>query len=352
MITIITNAPVEFHSRTGAAKGNRPELRQKLILNEIVNYFPKCKVIYDKGTLTSQYLSKVHDLDYLDFLQKAFVSLNESEDNDWSDKTGALIPNHMSKRKPLSQVPMYKFSGYYGSDFMTPIYKDSWDNANLSAYLSYMASQTLCQADDPCNVVYSLVCSPGHHAKTNQYGGYCFLNNACIAALRINELTEKKVAILDLDIHAGQGTAQIVNDNPLFKDRIFACSIHTDPTFEYPSFEGFEHDYNNESIINIPLKGNPNWNKYKTALLTAGERIKEWEVEVLVIAFGADTYMEDPDVSEKGRFRLELEDYDQMGKTIRELFPIIPILVTQEGGYCLDKVPEIVCRFLRNIISI
>ena len=71
---------------------------------------------------------------------------------------------------------------------------------------------------------------------------------------------------------------------------------------------------------------------------------------MLIIAFGADTYKDDSDASPLGRFKLELENYDKIAKLIRQHLRKISILVTQEGDYNLEYVPEIVCKFLINLL--
>ncbi len=91
------------------------------------------------------------------------------------------------------------------------------------------------------SVLYVLACSPGHHAKTSNYTGYCFLNNGFIAAEKYRQIKKCKVCILDLDYHAGNGTAEIVANNAKYND-IMACSIHVDPVHDYPSNEGYEDD--------------------------------------------------------------------------------------------------------------
>jgi acetoin utilization deacetylase AcuC-like enzyme len=124
-----------------------------------------------------------------------------------------------------------------------------------------------------------------------------------------------------------------------------------DPTLDYPSNEGFEDDYPNSSnVINLPLDGGTEKEAYLEALTEVLDKIKKWGTEALIIPFGADTFLDDPDTNRAGTFKLKFDDYTVIGETIRERLGDIPILVTQEGGYNLEAVPEIVCKFLNSLL--
>ena len=350
MLTVLSNIVRQTHDRVGTGAHNKPELRQKLVVEAIQRTFSECQILLSSKTVSDEWLANVHDKSYIEFLEYAFTEWQKMKDPDWEDSTGGLVPNHFYKRKPHADVPVYKLSGWFGTDTMTPIFKDTYQNAMIAAQQAYRAADMAVEAEEN-SVVYVLACSPGHHANFNEYGGYCFVNNACVAAYRLLELGKTRVAILDIDFHAGQGTASLVITNPKFKGKVMACSIHVDPSVDYPSFEGYEDDYpDNEYVVNVPLNSKAGWEEYQDALETVCDKIKKWAPDGLIIAFGADTYKEDPDASSLGRFSIEMEDYDKMGQTIRSKFACIPIIVTQEGGYCMEKVPEIVCRFLKNLI--
>jgi acetoin utilization deacetylase AcuC-like enzyme len=348
MLTVITNTPVISHERSGVGVNNNPELRQELILEKI-NEIPDVDILYIDDMISFEWLCNIHDYDYLSFLSKAYTNLFLFDDRDWIDPSGGLVPNHFTKTKPKNFIPIYKMSGYYASDVMSPIYEDTYKNCMIAANQACKGAEILCSSYNPRNIIYALTPSPGHHAKYEEYSGYCFINNACVAAYRMLELGIEKIAILDIDFHAGNGSAHFAANHPAFKHKLIACSIHADPKYEYPSFEGYEDDYDDDYIKNIVLERNTTWIQYKRALDTVCEFIDMHKINTLIIAFGADTYKDDPDANPLARMRLELEDYDMMGKLIRQYFPDVPILVTQEGGYDLDNVPEIVCRFLHGL---
>lgn len=349
MLTVLTNIVRPQHERAGTGVNNKPELRQKLIIEAIQRTFSECQIILSSKTISYDFLLHVHDKDYIDFLENAYNEWQKIEDPDWIDSTVGLVPNHFCKRKPHKNTPLYKLSGYYGGDCMSPIYKDTYQNVMIAAQQAYKAAEISCSSD-VTNIVYVLACSPGHHAKYAEYGGYCYVNNALVCAYKLLELGRKRIAIFDIDFHA-HGTAELITTNQKFKDKVFACSIHADPTIDYPSFEGYEDDYDNDLILNIPLNANTEWEEYSDALQTACDRIKKWNPDSLIIPFGADTYKDDPDASSLSRFRLELDDYDKMAQVVKSHFNTIPIIVTQEGGYNLDFVPDIVCRFLKGLMK-
>ena len=328
---------------------NKPGLRASLIRKELESASSESTLI--PMIPNSEVLSRaqlrelnIHSEDYLDFLENAYSSAVTSGDNDWF-KDDVLIPNHFSRHGRIRQVnrlPYYKQAGYYGNDTMTPIGETTWTHAIRSARNSYRAADIL--LDWNAGTVYALNSSPGHHAPRSGYAGYCFINNGAVVASRLAQRTHKRVAILDLDYHAGDGTQDIFYD----RSDVLTISIHADPSLEYPTYtsfpgeigEGEGEGYN----YNICLGKGTQWEEYSTALDDALATIRDCKCSYLVVAFGADTYKGDPDPSNKAGFALEIEDYAQMGNRIRSLG--LPTVVTQEGGYSLEAVPTIAQKFL------
>lgn len=168
-----------------------------------------------------------------------------------------------------------------------------------------------------------------------------------VAANRLLELgTYKKIGILDLDYHAGNGTFEM-SQSSKYNNRIGAYSIHCDLVYEYPSFDGFA-DYHNR-----PLKPHCNWETYWDTLFDVcfdmNHLMSEIKFDALIIAFGGDTFKEDPDAIPIGRFDLDLDSYYKMGESIRGHFPNLPIMITQEGGYNMDHIGDIVSSFIKGL---
>ena len=231
---------------------------------------------------------------------------------------------------------------------MTPIFENTW-STTLDSVNNGIIASNLIKNNDKHDIYYCLNIYPGHHAGYSRYGGYCFVNNPMVCAFSLSEFS--KVGILDLDYHAGNGTADIVGH--IKNDNICCVSIHANPEFEYPFFEGFRDDYDNKNILNIPFQPNTSLKDYILHLREAIEFLISHDIEHLVIAFGGDTFKDDPDTSVLCRCGLDIEDYYTIGQLIkRELKNYksnLKIIITQEGGYCLNKIGEIIDSFLNGL---
>ena len=168
---------------------------------------------------------------------------------------------------------------------------------------------------------------PGHHASYNKFGGYCYLNNTAICAqILINN--GFKVDILDLDYHAGNGTANIFPNS---------YSIHANPEFDYPFYSCFD-DQEHNFIFNKDVTKE----QYFDLVNKVMDKI---DADILLIPFGGDTYKDDPDASHCCKCCLDIEDYRVISSLIRAKFDK-KIIVLQEGGYDMDYIDLIVESFL------
>jgi len=181
-------------------------------------------------------------------------------------------------------------------------------------------------------VVYALTTHPGHHASPLHYGGYCFVNNVCCAA---HELTRagKRVGIIDVDYHAGDGTWRCFQrlQHALCVDFV---SLHS--AADYP------HVFLHQNAIE--LSGGVDWSTYEPCLQSAIDRVLSRHVDVLALSLGLDTVAEDPEPAVDAAFRLTPKDFARMGEMFRDTG--VQLLVFQEGGYALDVVPDCVHQFL------
>jgi acetoin utilization deacetylase AcuC-like enzyme len=179
-------------------------------------------------------------------------------------------------------------------------------------------------------------------------GGYCYLNNAAIAAHHLARgersgdfwgMRPAVVAVLDIDIHHGNGTQAIFYE----RSDVFFVSIHADPDREYPYFLGFADEcgaragegYN----LNLPLPAGVGDETYLAALGTALEAIAAYGPSYLVVSAGLDTFGGDP----LGDFALTTPCYARIGAQIAQLG--LPTLFVQEGGYAIDDLG-------RNVVSL
>tara|TARA_B100001765_G_scaffold183360_1_gene127402 strand:- start:161 stop:703 length:543 start_codon:yes stop_codon:yes gene_type:complete len=174
-------------------------------------------------------------------------------------------------------------------------------------------------------------------------GGYCYLNNAAIAARAAQARGIGRVAILDVDYHHGNGTQDI-----FYADgEVLFASIHADPKTDYPFYWGHADERGEGAgegaTLNLPLPQGTAWSSYAPALDTALEAVSAHAADLLVVSYGADTFAQDP----ISHFKLLREDYAEMGERIAALG--LPTLVVMEGGYAVDALGANVSAFIAGL---
>jgi acetoin utilization deacetylase AcuC-like enzyme len=273
-------------------------------------------------------LVKIHDRDLVEFLRDCWgewVKSGRSFDalpHVWP--VPGLLPKGMKRR--CSDSIDGKL-GFYAIDAGTPITAGTWRAVYASAQVALTGQRLVATGE---RAAFALCRPPGHHAGSNFYGGYCFLNNAAIAAQAFRDAGAKRVAILDVDYHHGNGTQEIFYS----RDDVLTISIHADPKQEFPYFLGYAdergHGLGEGYHLNLPLAWGSAWETYEGALDEAVRRITEHRAEVLVVSLGLDTYEHDP----ISRFKLREQDYLAMGRKIARCD--LPTLFVMEGGYAVE----------------
>ena len=183
------------------------------------------------------------------------------------------------------------------------------------------------------HAAYVLSRPPGHHAFADLAGGFCFLNNSAIAATRL-AAKSLRPAILDIDVHHGNGTQGIFYE----RDDILTVSVHADPARFYPFFWGHAHErgagaglgYN----LNLPLARGSNDDVFLATLETALTRVRAFGTDALIIALGLDAYIGDPF---KG-LAITTSGFAHIGAAIASLK--LPTIFVQEGGYLCDELGD------------
>jgi acetoin utilization deacetylase AcuC-like enzyme len=276
---------------------------------------------------------RVHSLDYVSFLQHAYA--------EWIAATGATAGSEATAyaRPVRGEVvtrlvhPIAKL-GWYSHD-TDPILAGTWDASVAAVDIALTAGDELRAAGS--GGVYALCRPPGHHAAYDGLAGYCYLNNAAIAARAFAD-DGARVAVLDVDFHHGNGTQAIFSQDPM----VFFASLHADPADDYPYFSGFAEERGvgagDGTTLNLPLPPGTEWSEYGEALAVATGAIRAFGADTLVVSLGVDTALEDPD-----SFRLTGDDFGRMGTAIASLD--LPTLFVQEGGYCLDVIG-------RNVVNV
>jgi len=186
---------------------------------------------------------------------------------------------------------------------------------------------------------YTLTRPPGHHAGKEAMGGTCYFNNAALAAMKIRN-TNKKVAVLDIDRHAGNGTYDIL----LNEENILFLSIHVDNAYPWSPY----YNVSRNNCIAVPIEENTTSSIYMQALGKTLDNIAAYVPDVLVVSIGTDTSRHDiNDLEEKGAFGLDTKDFHKIGTMISSLHK--QTLSVQEGGYNLKYLAKNVKNYLQGI---
>lgn len=288
--------------------------------------------------LTPQHFSaepilRVHDPEFVQFLEVAYERWKKRNGSDTAAFPSSWPGRHL-RALPTENIEAQL--GYYTFDTATPILPGTWAAARAAVNVALSGAQVLYKG---ARSAFALCRPPGHHAARDVFGGYFYLNNAAIAAQWLRDQGFRP-AILDVDYHHGNGTQQIFYD----RDDVLFVSIHADPNLAYPHYLGFADEtgtgagegYN----LNLALPLGSGWDIYAEALREAGDRIRKFKPDVLVISLGVDTYENDP----ISKFKLTREDFLRLGENIAALKT--PTLFVMEGGYAIQDIGEITVNAL------
>ena len=231
-------------------------------------------------------------------------------------------------------------TGWYGLDSSNPLVQGTWIAARGAVDVALTAADLV--VDGGQKAAYGLCRPPGHHAARAMAGGYCFFNNAAIVAHDIARRTGEPVAILDVDVHHGNGTQQIF----WRRDDVFYASIHADPAHLYPFFLGYADEVGEGpgqgANFNQPLPAGTGDDEYLDALDRALEAIGRTRGSIVVVSLGFDTFGQDP----IGTFALTTAVYHEIGRRVANLGRRLVVL--QEGGYHRPSLGENALAWLRG----
>lgn len=276
----------------------------------------------------------VHDLEYIDFLRSCWTEWLASEPKDPS----TLLPATFAlRRHPQKPTGLLGRAGYYLMDLSACIVEGTYSAALASANCALSAAESIADGE---LMAFALCRPPGHHAGKDYAGGYCFINNACVAANWLS--ATGKVAVLDVDYHCGNGTQDIFYE----RDDVLTISIHADPNFEYPHYWGFEKETGSGAGLgfhkNFPLQKGTDDARYLSVLDEALSTIGNFEPAYLVVSAGMDIYADDP----LGTIKVTTQGIGEIGKRIASLG--LPTVVVMEGGYANDMLGRNILAFLQN----
>ena len=284
----------------------------------------------------------VHTSDYLDYLSTAFAV--------WKTVPNAgpeVLPNtfpywnsrvDLPRRPPCpSHNPIAK-AGYYLGDLAVAVGEHTFTSALAAAHTAVAAADAVVDGEAGS---YALCRPCGHHARADRASGFCYINNAAIVAERLRSRF-RKVVVLDIDAHHGDGTQAIFYQ----RGDIFTISVHADPAAYYPFFTGYGnergHGAGEGANLNIPLVPGDGDAALMKALDRAGEAMSAFGAEALVLALGFDNHREDP----IGVLKVTTEAFAPVGAFIRAL--ALPTVVVQEGGYAVSVLGDCLDKFLEG----
>ena len=270
--------------------------------------------------------NRVHDPAYVDFLPTVWRRWSES------GRVGTALPYAWPTRGLRGDVApeaIEALLGYYAFDAGAGFVAGTWDAIKASHDVALTAAALVNSGE---RAAFALCRPPGHHAGSSFMGGYCYINNAAVAAQWLRDHGAAKVSILDVDYHHGNGTQEIFYR----RADVQVLNLHCDPKVEYPYFlghadetgegegEGFNRNY--------PMPFGTSWERWSEALERACAQLAAYRPDAVVVSLGVDTYERDP----IPQFRLTTQDYPKIGRRIAALG--LPTLMVMEGGYAVAEI--------------
>ena len=226
----------------------------------------------------------------------------------------------------------------YLADGSSPIGEHTWTSVYWSAQTSLTAAQGLLDGEQQS---VCLTRPAGHHARKDRAGGFCYLNNAAIAAEHLRS-KYAKVAIIDTDMHHGQGIQEIFYE----RDDVLYASVHGSPVNFYPVVAGHENErgrgkgfmYNH----NFPMPHGSSEQVFMDNVDKALDVVRTFAPDVVVHVLGFDVYVDDP----QAKCAVSTQGFTELAAKIRSLG--IPTMVLVEGGYLVEKLEDNLDAFIQG----
>ena len=262
----------------------------------------------------------LHDAGFVEFLRVAWDKWSQTE------YKGEVIPTCWPARRMSTRIPDFIEGkvGYYAMSSETSINKGTWEAALASKDVALTGAELLLNGDE--KGIFSLCRPPGHHAAFDMFGGYCFLNNAAIAAQWFRDNRIDRVTILDVDFHHGSGTQDIFYE----REDVLYLSLHGDPCDAFPHFSGYPEETGQGAgegaTFNWPLSPGTQFKTWCDKLKQSLAKIDQFGAEVVIVSLGVDTFEKDP----ISFFKLKSDDFLSMGKLISKLQ--LPTLFVMKSG--------------------
>ena len=264
-------------------------------------------------------IAAVHDSGYLAFLRTGFQAWRALPGSGPELRSSVHPSRHMGR---LPQDLLGR-AGFYHADVSCVLVEGTWEAALASANTAVDAMTRVLAGKD---AVYALCRPPGHHAYRDQAGGFCYLNNTAIAA-SLAASRGARVAIVDVDVHHGNGTQALFYDRP----EVLTVSAHGDPARLYPYYAGYADEIGaglgTGCNLNLPVPLLSDSDAYLVAVATGCEAVRRFSPDILIVALGLDASRDDPFAC----MAVDEPGFRRMGELLGGLH--LPTLIVQEGGY-------------------
>ncbi len=289
--------------------------------------------VVEPGDHGVRYARLVHTDRYLDFLGCAHAQWQQLR-----DPSPDVVPNvHPRRENAPYPAAIAGRAGYHLYDLACPISAGTFVSVLWNSHSAAEAAIRVATGNLDC--AYALCRPPGHHAGADYAGGFCYLNNAAIAASVLRE-QYRRVGILDVDVHHCNGTQDIFYD----RADVVVASLHGDPAGFYPFYWGYADERGSGAgegaNLNIPLPRDTGDDAYLAALDVALERIRITGCEAVVVSLGFDAYERDP----LSCLKITTRGFSQIARSIARLG--LPTVLVQEGGYLCEDLGLNLAAFL------
>ncbi len=289
-------------------------------------------------------IGQIHAGDYLDFLKVAhagFQALPKAGPEVLANVhsyRGASDGLARGRCKPTGIIGR---AGWYMGDMSCAIMAGTWDAAYWSAQTAIAATDSLLTTGQAS---FALCRPPGHHAYADRASGFCYLNNAAIAAQRLRSQFAS-IAVIDFDTHHGDGTQAIFYARP----DVFYGSVHTDPSAYYPHFAGYADEVGVDAgagfNLNLPLPQGSDDDAFIRANLSLALEVKRLGCQALVLSAGWDAHKDDP----LSKLNVTTAAFATIGDIWGGMN--LPTTIVQEGGYSLAASAEAAPAFMHRFLA-
>lgn len=294
----------------------------------------------DLGRAPAATIHPAHYLDYLESAYRRWLELPEHGPE--------VLPNTFpywngdpskDARPPCPSSELLAQTGYYLGDLAVPISEYTYRSALHSTQTAAAAADAVLGGE---RFAYALCRPSGHHCRADRASGFCYMNNAAIAAQRLRAAFAK-VAVLDIDAHHGDGTQEIFYR----RNDVLTVSVHVDTDFYNPFFTGRPHEigygpgegYN----LNLPLAPKSGDEAFLAAVRRGADAVAAYGAEIVVLALGYDTHAEDP----LSMVEVTTAAFREAGRAVGALG--LPVVIVQEGGYQISVIGDCLYGFLDGL---